>query len=55
MKREEKTLNVFAKAVSEHFVPQLGHSLDDRRLEHIARISSDSSLTKAHEEGRPHG
>ena len=41
---------MFAEVASEHFVPQIGHFLDDRRLEHIARISADPGLTKAHVE-----
>ena len=28
-----------------HFVQQFGHALDNRRLEHIAGISADTSLT----------
>ena len=40
-----------AEAKSEHLVLQFGHRLDGRRLDQIARISADSSLTKADEDG----
>ena len=55
MRGEEKTFNVVTKVASEHFVPQLGHSLDDRHLDCIIRVSTNSRLTRAHEESRFHG
>ena len=48
---EGKTFDVVAEAVSEHLVPQFGDRLNSRRLVHIVRISADSSLTKADEDG----
>ena len=39
------------EALSDHLVPQFGHCLDGRRLDHIASISTDSSLKKTDEDG----
>ena len=36
--------------VSEHEVQEFGHLFENGRLEHIARVGSDSSLTQAHED-----
>jgi hypothetical protein len=52
MRRKRETFDVLAHVPSNHFVQQLGRALDNRRLEHIARIRPDSSLTKADEDGR---
>jgi len=43
---EGSTFDVIIQVVSDHLVQQFGHALDNRRLEHTARVSSDSSLTK---------
>ena len=35
---------------SEHLVPQLDHALRYRRFEHVARVSTDTSLAKTRED-----
>ena len=42
---------MFGHVPGNHRVHQLGHAVDNRHLEHIARISTDAGLTKLRENG----
>jgi len=44
---EGRTFDMIVKVVSDHLVQQFGHALDNRRLEHTARVSPDSGLYKS--------
>lgn len=44
-RRRGRTFDVVGQVPGNHFVQQFGHALDNRRLEHIAGISADTSLT----------
>lgn len=41
-----ETFDMLVEVPSNHFVQQFGNALNNRRLEHIARVCADSSLTE---------
>ena len=46
-----ETFDMFGHVPGNHRVHQLGHALDNRHLDHIARISTDAGLMKLCENG----
>ena len=47
--RRGETFDMFGHVPGNHRVHELGRGLDDLRLEHIARVSANTGLTKLRE------
>ena len=50
--RRRETFDMFGHVPGNHRVHKLGRGLDNWRLDHIARVSTDTGLTKLHENCR---
>jgi len=49
------TFDMLCEVPSNHLIQQFGHALHNHRLEHIARVSANSGLTKkTREDGITH-
>ena len=46
-----ETFDMFGHVPGNHRVHQLGHARDNRHLEHVARVSTDTGLTTIRENG----
>ena len=46
-----ETFDMFGHVPGNHRVHQLGHTRDNRRLDHVARVSTDTGLTTIRENG----